>query len=203
MSSTSRTVMAALLLTAVSAPGGLVVLSRPLLAQSLADAARKEEERRQTAKPAAKVLTNKDLPNVPPPSSVVASPAGGDATTPADGGTAASDAKGDGKSAGSTSNSDAQGTKDEKYWSGRMKQLREQVQRDRMLVDALQSRVNALTTDFVNRDDPAQRAVIAGDRQKAVEELDRMKKSIVDGTKAISDLEEEARRAGAPAGWLR
>lgn len=182
-----------------------MVLSRPLLAQSLADAARKEEERRQTAKPAAKVLTNKDLPNVPPPSSVVASPSSADPTpASADSGTATADSKADGKASGASSSGDAQGaTKDEKYWSGRMKQLREQAQRDRMLVDALQSRINALTTDFVNRDDPAQRAVIAGDRQKAVEELDRMKKSIVDGTKAISDLEEEARRAGVPAGWLR
>ena len=64
-------------------------------------------------------------------------------------------------------------------------------------------RINALTTDFVNRDDPAQRGVLASDRQKATAELERLKKSIADTTRAIPALEEEARRANVPAGWLR
>ena len=84
-----------------------------------------------------------------------------------------------------------------------MKGLQDQVRRDGVLVEAMQSRINALTTDFVNRDDPAQRDVIAKDRQTAVEELARLKKAVVDGTKAIAQLEDEARRAGVPAGWLR
>ena len=58
-------------------------------------------------------------------------------------------------------------------------------------------------TDFVNRDDPAQRAVLASDRQKAIGELDRLKKQIEADKKAIADLEEEARRANVPPGWLR
>src|SRR5262245_22066095 len=41
--------------------------SVPLAAQSLADAARKEQERRKTVKGAGKVFTNKDLKGVPPP----------------------------------------------------------------------------------------------------------------------------------------
>ena len=83
------------------------------------------------------------------------------------------------------------------------KDLQDEQQRDKMFADSLQSRINALTTDFVNRDDPYQRAQIGKDRDAAVKELDRVKKAIVDRTKAIGDLEEEARRAGAPAGWLR
>ena len=67
----------------------------------------------------------------------------------------------------------------------------------------MQTRVNALTTDFVNRDDPAQRGIIERDRQRALTELDRLKKQIVDDQKAITDIEEEARRAGVPPGWLR
>ena len=67
----------------------------------------------------------------------------------------------------------------------------------------MQSRINALTTDFVNRDDPAQRAGLERDRQKAVGELSRLKQQVEDGRKAIADLEEEARRAGVPPGWLR
>jgi len=70
-------------------------------------------------------------------------------------------------------------------------------------VEAIQTRVNALSTDFVNRDDPIQRAGIERDRQKAMAEMDRLKKSVEDTKKGIADLEEEARRAGVPPGWLR
>jgi hypothetical protein len=55
----------------------------------------------------------------------------------------------------------------------------------------------------VNRDDPAQRAVIERDRQKALAELGRLKTSVLETRKAIADLEEEARRAGVPPGWMR
>ena len=84
-----------------------------------------------------------------------------------------------------------------------MKELEAALERDQTYADALQSRINALTTDFVNRDDPAQRAVIAADRQKAVVELERLKTQIEDGRAAIADFQEEARRAGVPPGWLR
>ena len=67
----------------------------------------------------------------------------------------------------------------------------------------LQSRINALTTDFVNRDDPAQRNAIAAERQKSLAELDRVKQEIVDQQKAISAIQDDARRAGVPAGWVR
>ena len=41
------------------------------------------------------------------------------------------------------------------------------------------------------------------DRQKALTELDRVKKEIQQHTKALADLQEEARKAGVPPGWLR
>jgi hypothetical protein len=72
-----------------------------------------------------------------------------------------------------------------------------------MAAEAFQSRVNALTTDFVNRDDPYQRAQIAVDRQKALAELERVKTEIVRLKQQIADIEEEARQAGVPPGWLR
>jgi hypothetical protein len=93
--------------------------------------------------------------------------------------------------------------KDPAYWSGRLKTLQTQLDRDQTYVDAIQARINALTTDYVNRSDPAQRAVIEHDRQNAVGELDHLKLAIVNDRKAIADLEDEARRAGVPPGWLR
>ena len=84
-----------------------------------------------------------------------------------------------------------------------MAELRERLDRDQTFLQALQSRVDALTSDFVNRDDPAQRGQIAGDRQKTLAELDRLRKAIEADKRSIPDLEEEARRSGVPAGWLR
>ena len=95
----------------------------------------------------------------------------------------------------------AHGTKG--TWRGKLEGARTALTRAQLFQDALQSRINALSTDFVNRDDPAQRAVIAADRQKALAELDRVKQEIAQNQKAIVAIQEEGRRAGAPAGWLR
>jgi hypothetical protein len=168
-------------------------------AQSLADVARKEEERRKTQQ-AAKVYTNKDLAPAPPPSTP---PAGGTDST-ADGKATTENQAKDAGAPGNKDKSDAKPElKDRAYWSGRRKSLQDALDRDSTFAEALQSRINALTTDFVNRDDPAQRATIERDRQKALAELERLKKQIIEDRKAIVDLEEEARRAGVPAGWLR
>jgi hypothetical protein len=78
-----------------------------------------------------------------------------------------------------------------------------QLERDRSYAEALQSRINALTTDFANRSDPAQRAVVEQDRNRAVADLERLNQTIQNDQKAISDLDDEARRAGVPPGWLR
>ena len=168
----------------------------PVKAQVLGDVARKEEERRKDIKAPAKVYTNKDLGSVPDaPSGTFSSPAAsGSAATEAPKGTA---------SAKSDDAKDKGPAKDQAYWSGRKKDLQTKLDSDQTLADALQSRINALNTDFVNRDDPVQRAGIDRDRQKANSELERLKKSVQDGKKALSDLDEEARKAGVPAGWLR
>ena len=84
-----------------------------------------------------------------------------------------------------------------------MKDARDKLQRTQIFADSLQTRINSLTTDFVNRDDPAQRAKIEADRKAALAELERVKKEIDDQNKAIAAIEDEARRAGVPAGWLR
>ena len=51
--------------------------------------------------------------------------------------------------------------------------------------------------------DPAQRALIEQKRLAAIAEQDRVKADIAKQTKALADIEDEARRANVPAGWLR
>jgi hypothetical protein len=174
----------------------LVAWTVPARAQSLADVARKEEERRKTVSQPGKTYTNKDLRPAPSP-----------AAPPA----AAAEPKADEKAASekeapkAAAPGDAakEPVKDKAYWTARLKAAQEQLERDQTYADALQSRINALITDFVNRDDPAQRDVIERDRLRAIAELDRLKKAIPNDKKAIDDLLEEARRAGVPPGWLR
>lgn len=178
----------------VGSLSALTAAAAPLHAQSLADVARKEEERRKEIRQPSKVITNKDLGAVPAP------PAGQPTIAPP-----AADAA---KQAQKDTEADKaaepkEPVKDQAYWAGRLKGLQTQLDRDQTYAEALQSRINALTTDFVNRDDPAQRAVLERDRQKAVAELNRLKEAVQADNKAIADLQEEARRAGVPPGWLR
>ena len=161
-----------------------------------------EEARRQSVKKPAKIYTNDDLnpdftrPLAPAsPAASPADPADPDAkeaaSTP---GAAAADA-------GATPEPGAQG--DRAYWSGRITTARAALDRSRMFAEALQTRINALTADAINRDDPAQRSILEQDRVKALAELDRVNKEIEDHSKAIAGIETEARRAGVPSGWLR
>jgi hypothetical protein len=178
--------------------------SAPLRAQSLGDLAKREAERRKTVKDEGKVLTNKDVPRVSPTEPLAPSPV----TEPADADKTDAD-----KTAATPSDKAAPGStdakaaveapKDREYWTDRQKLVNDQLDRDQGLLQAMQTRVNALTTDFLNRDDPAQRTVIAGDRQKALEEVSRLTLAIVADKKAVADFEDEAHRAGVPPGWLR
>jgi hypothetical protein len=171
-----------------------------LRAQSLADVAKKEEERRKEVKGHPRAYTNKDLKPVPAAPARPAEPQSAEPALPPDAADTVPPVAG-------TSDADADQptapVKDRTYWNTRIQRAREQVDRDRTLADALQTRINSLTTDFTNRDDPAQRAKIGIDRDKALSELDRMKNAVVAGEKDVAAIEEEARRAGVPPGWLR
>ena len=163
----------------------------PAFAQNptLGEIAKKEQERRKTTTGTAKgkVLTNKDLPpsaQQPAPATPAAVPAPEQKPAEVQ------------KPAGEPE-------KDETWWKQRITQVREALRRNEAFAEALQSRVNALSADFVNRDDPFQRAKIGEDRQKALMEMERVKAEIVENKKQIEDIEEEARKAGVPPGWLR
>jgi hypothetical protein len=183
---------AALLVTCASLAAAQTT---PSSTRPLADVAKAEEARRKEVRKPAKVYTNNDLtPDVskgiaPPPSIGPTTPGASNATP--DNATPAAPA------------APAEPAKDQAYWQNRIKAAREQVQRTQMFADSLQSRINALYTDFVNRDDPEQRAKIEGDRKAALAELERVKKELAEQTKAITAIEDEARRAGVPPGWLR
>jgi hypothetical protein len=201
-----------------------VVTGSTVLSAQLGDIARKEAERRKTVQSSGKTYTNDNIKPDPSPSIAPSSdaPAAGSSsssatdksadTSAADKSAAgkSGDTSADGKTAGDKTDKPAQVSadpverkKEEAQWRERIQNERDLLDRSKSFAEALQSRINALNTDFVNRDDPQQRAKIAADRDKALSDLDRTKKEIEEHTKNITKIQEDARRAGAPAGWVR
>ena len=154
---------------------------------TLGELSRKEQERRKALQaPAAKVLTNQDLPRGTAPAPPPVPPA--DAAQPVQ---------------EKAADKPEEPAKDEAWWRQRMSQAREELRRNEMFAEALQTRINSLTNDFSMRDDPYQRAKIGEERSKALLELDRVKADVEGSRKKIADIEDEARKAGAPPGWIR
>jgi hypothetical protein len=196
--------------------GRLVVASVAMLlgfwpvvadAQTLGEVARTTSARRKEEPKARKVYTNDNVRQDFTPS---ASPA--PAGTPADataGAPAAAPAAAAPPAAAPAAPApdpaaaaDA-GKKDEAYWRQRMTGAREQLDRAQSFAAALESQINALTVDFLQRDDPAQRSTIESNRKKAIAEHERVTREIDGHKKAIAAVEDDARKAGVPPGWLR
>lgn len=182
------------------------VSSAPAYAQSpLAEAARREAERRKAAQAAPATYTNDDLAKLParaapvPPrlaaTEVTTIGPAGTQTPPA----AAADAAAPAAPGAAA----APGPKDEKYWRDRITTARSNLSRAEIFAESLQSRINALSTDLVNRDDPAQRQRIAEQRQRALDELAKVTAEVTAFKQQIAEIEDEARRLGVPPGWLR
>jgi hypothetical protein len=170
--------------------------------QTLGEVAKKEAERRKALPPAGKVYTNKDLPASAQKPAATPTPAAETPAAPADPVAAATGQKPeDAKTPGDKPQGDQ---KDETYWKTRMTSAREELRRAEMFSEALQTRVNALNRDFnSNSANSAQRSALGADRTEALSELTRVKQDVERAKKQVVDIEEEARKAGVPPGWVR
>jgi hypothetical protein len=170
----------------------VLALQASLSAQSLADVANAEAARRKTAKAGTKVYTNEDLGRTsgtsPAPSQPVAAAPAARVADPA--------AKPEDKKP-------IDPTKTENYWRDRAVAIQQSLSRNKLLLEALQSQVNAMNAEFMNTDDPGQRGLLQVRLQRATGELQRVQQDVEKQTKAASDLQEEARKSGIPAGWVR
>ncbi len=167
---------------------GCATAARAQGTPTLGELAAKEKERRKALKAGGKVLSNADLPKPVSPATPKTLPEGTAAPKP---------------DAAAEAPKPAEQERDEAWWRQRMSGLREELRRNEMFAEALQTRINSLTNDFASRDDPYQRGRVAEDRQKAMLEMDRVKADMDLQKKKIADAEEEARRAGVPPGWIR
>jgi chromosome segregation ATPase len=183
----------------------MLVLASTAWTQSLAELAKKEEARRRAVKVPAKVLTNEDLkkferatpPDAPKPDPAVAKdPAAADAAT-------GEAARQDVAKAEADKLKGQEEVKDEAWWHNRITDARAALERNRLMADALQSRINQLWADFTAAAGPIKQRELGEERQKAIDELGRLKKEMEAQKQGIADIETEARQAGVPPGWLR
>ena len=176
-------------------------------AQSLAEIARQEKLRRNAlaAKAAAetvqpKAYTNANLRGRSRLTTSAArtrgTEAGTDATEPSAAGT-------DATAPSEAAPEAAALPTDEAGWRTMITAVREELERKKLTVAALQNRADGLLTDFTARDDPAERSVIEQERVEALEEVDRTNAEIQQLDQDVRAIQEQARRAGIPAGWLR
>jgi len=165
-------------------------------AQGLAEVARQEEARRKAVTTPAKLYTNRTLkadPSAPvPPGTAAPAQPSPDQPTPDTVGVPAAEPA-----------PPPDPRKTPEHWKTRMAEAIQERDNNALMIEALQSRVNGLWADFTARDNPLERQAVAQNREKALEELARRKTLAETLRKAVADIEDEARRAGVPPGWLR
>jgi hypothetical protein len=181
----------------------LLTIAVPVAAQSLGELAKKERERRKTVPPAAKTYTNDDLKQTPAPPA-----AAGDSSKPGDSAKKADDPAKPGDpatpadpKAGPPKGADEKAQ--EAFWRNRITTAREEQRRNEVFRDALQTKIDLLASGYSLVADPFQRQALISERQKQIAELARVTGEIEKSVKQIADIEDEARRAGVPPGWLR
>ena len=167
-------------------------------AQSLASVAREEQERRKTIESSGKVYTNEDLRGAS-----VVSATGAQAATVGEPEVSVPELDPTAAAPEASPGSGVEPSATESDWRDRMMGAREELERLQLFLEALQSRVNGLWADFTARDDPQQRAALEGERQRALAEMDRVRRDVEEKQGEIAAIEEEARRANVPPGWLR
>ena len=158
--------------------------------RSLSDVSQREAVRRRMTTKSSVVLSNIGQPleiplvgaSTPPPAQAAAAAA----ATPA------------GATAGKP-----EAKKDEAYWKARMTDARQAVDRSQAEAERLQSRINVLQREVVNEDNPMKQGQHREALQLAMKQLEQTKLQVESGRQAVEAVQEEARRASVPAGWVR
>ena len=200
----------------VSAVALVVCATSTVYAQSLGDIARKEEERKKTIKTSGKVYTDADLRkyrgldpvvDATVPQSVLPAAAGTAPAAGTEGEAAAATTAGEAAQAGQTDQAAAQAApaaeaeRNQAWW-------RQQFAERRMKVETATATLRAMVTQYdllgmAMTEDPAERVRLDQEREKVKAQVDRLTNEVDVLSRALAALEDEARRANVPPGWIR
>jgi hypothetical protein len=164
----------------------------------LVQAAKREKERREKLKQPAKVLTNQDIQKFKEKQGDTAESTQTQESTPADGTipadqTAADQNKGK-KEKGAWD--------DEEYWRSRSADASRAVEEAQKKVDDIQNDVDTLWRAQTAVDDGQQKQLVTSQRGEKMSDLEKAKADLQAAQQAQQALQEEARKAGAPPGWV-
>ena len=158
--------------------------------QSLGDAARKANAQKSKVK-SKHVFTDDDLSSIGGGISVVGN--GSSDGNSADRGDSGANLQGNNAASGNS--------KDEAYWRGRARAIREQIAQVDQQIDRVKSEIaTAGPNGFDATSGLAQGVIIVHDRNSELKQLEDRKQSL---ETQLDDLADEARKAGADSGWVR
>ena len=160
-------------------------------AQSLADVARQEEARRKDIKAPAKVYTDADVQKY---AAVTASQQ--QAATTVTGLDA------NGAPVGQAAAANGPPT-DEAGWRARMQNARDGIDRDRLLLSALEQQATRAALRKQSGAAPVAGDEATDDVPSRAAEIKRLKTEMDSYRETLANAEEDARKAGVPPGWVR
>jgi len=91
---------------------------------------------------------------------------------------------------------------DEAYWKGKAEATREKTRQAEEKVNNAQNDIDALWRYQTAVDDGQQQQKTVGERGERMNDLDAAKKELEEAKAAEEELQEEARKEGAPPGWV-
>ena len=162
----------------------------------LVQAAKREKERREKLKQPAKVLTNQDIQKFKEKQGDTEESAETQESTPADASTATD------QTAADKDKKEKGGGDDEEYWRARSAEASRAVEEAQKKVDEIQNDVDALWRAQTAVDDGQQKQLVTSQRGDKLNDLEKAKADLQAAQQAKQALQEEARRAGAPPGWV-
>jgi len=186
---------------AIVVAAGLLCVGVSARAQSLADLARQEQERRKSVKEPARVYTDADVDKTAPLTTAAARPApaaSGDATKDAAAAPAGAEPQG-----AKDGNKEKQAPKDEAGWRSRMQQARDDVARSQRLLTAMEQQLISMGIQASSAAIAGRPAPDSAKQEETAREVERLRADVTKATATLSRLEDEARSSGIPPGWVR
>ena len=96
------------------------------------------------------------------------------------------------------------GKKDEQYWHNRAQRIRDQIADvDRQIADYMKAEQGAANVGVSSSTPPPPGAYTLGARSRSTAQIQRLQNRKAALEQQMDQLQEEARRAGVPPGWLR
>jgi len=94
-------------------------------------------------------------------------------------------------------------TKQPSYWRDKQAELEERIATLKAEIEAGQSELNKLWSDFYIRNIPAEQQAIREQISNLNAQIEQKKVFVADTESQLEELLERARKAGVPPGWLR